>query len=200
MPNESLDEIAAFGIGNLSFYRMCSDFRTHENFDRVSNKLIFISRVYSVARGLGGRWEEISNAIVSKSGEIDEMISAVSQYEFLENVDEVVRCHQYLDDIVCNTLREFEVNSVQRASFSSKYLHFHAPDSFPLLDSLAKTGLASLTQGFRTKLKSPKPYARFCERLEYFMTEQKLEGTSLRHIDTFLVDKGRSARAKASYT
>ena len=195
MPGETETADAAFGIGNLAFYRMCAEFPLHNDRDEVFNKLVFISRVYSVARGLGGEWDSLAKAIVQNGTKLDEKILRARKKPFFQNVDAVVKCHSYLDRLVCSRLAKAGQTAHGRASFASKYLHFHAPDAFPILDTLACSGLREQTRGFRTSLKEPTPYARFCERLAHYVQKDRLETISLRHIDTQLVKLGRQKSA-----
>jgi hypothetical protein len=198
MPNETQDISAAGGIGNLAFYRMCSEFSTHGNKDYVRSKLQFISRVYSVSRGLGGQWDELAEAIVKTRKELDALIHAARVAPFLTNMPAVLKAHEELDRLTCETLVAADVPAKDRSSFASKYLHFHAPDAFPILDSFASKGLTSLTPGFRTSLENPSRYARFCERLAHYMTAEGKSAKSLRSIDTKLVKKGRALSEKSN--
>jgi hypothetical protein len=191
MPNETDTADAASGIGNLAFYRMCEEFPLHNDQDEVSDKLVFISRVYSVARGLGGEWKALAKEIVQNGVKLDEKIAISRSKPFLHNIDAVTKCHSYLNELTCRVLSNAGQPANNRASFASKYLHFHAPDAFPIMDALACSGLRKRTQGFRTSLEEPTPYVRFCERLAHHVREKRLEAISLRHIDKQLVAVGR---------
>lgn len=192
MPYEAIDEAAAGGIGNLAFYRMCGDFPSHGDLAQVRSKLIFISRVYSVARGLGGKWDQLAQAIVAKRDELDEAIANAACEPFLSNTEAVMKAHRCLDKITCSTLKKHGVSASGRASFASKYLHFHAPDAFPILDRFALAGLRYRTPGFRTLKRDAQPYERFCERFAVYASSQGAAARSLRHIDIELVQLGRS--------
>lgn len=194
MPRETTSTVAADGIGNLAFYRMCAEFPANDNVEQVFDKLLFIARVYSVARGLRGNWAELSKAIVKKTDDVDRRIEAAKRKAFPANMAAALEAHEFLDRIVCKTLRKCEGVAEQvhgRPSLVSKYLHFHAPDAFPILDADATRGLIKLTPGFRTSLDDPRPYDRFCERFAHFVRENGLRKMSLRHIDNELLRIGR---------
>ncbi|MEJ6011517.1 hypothetical protein [Novosphingobium aquae] len=196
MPNEAIDEQAAGGIGNLAFYRMCSEFPFHGDVGQVRNKLMFISRVYSVARGLGGKWDQLAQAIVAKRDKLDEAIANAAREPFMCNAKAVVKAHRCLDKITCSTLTESGLPASGRASFASKYLHFHAPDAFPILDRFAVAGLRDRTPGFRAVKREAQPYEEFCERFEFYISSSGRAGDSLRHIDIELVELGRNLFTK----
>lgn len=191
MPNEANLIAAAGGVGNLAFYRMCAEFSTHENVDYVRSKIMFISRVYSVSRGLGGQWDKLAKAIAKRHDKLDVLISAARSEPFPSSLKAACKAHAFLDRLTCTQLRNSGISASGRASFASKYLHFHAPDAFPILDTVASRGLRSLTPGFRTSLQKPAPYPRFCERLAHYVTGSGKSNTSLRHIDQQLLAAGR---------
>lgn len=191
MPNESDTVEAAHGVGNLAFYRMCRDFPAHDQWEVVYDKVLFIARVYSVGRNMGGQWEAIAQAIVQIGAKLDKHLAELDGTLFPDNSKRVVKVHAMLDEAVCKALQTKGIDAKGRPSFASKYLHFHRPDAFPILDSLAKAGLASKTGDFKTKRCKPKDYPVFCERLAEYMKRPKIVGRSLRHIDTKLVTLGR---------
>ncbi|MBC2666583.1 hypothetical protein H7F51_13750 [Novosphingobium flavum] len=191
MPNETIDSIAAGGIGNLAFYRMCAECGTHDNIQHVRDKLVFISRVYSVSRGLGGQWDALACAMVDRFAKLGELIETAQRTFFPTSLKAACEAHAFLDHLTCTQLINSGISASGRASFASKYLHFHAPDAFPILDTVASRGLRSLTPGFRTGMQKPAPYPRFCERLAHYMAVNGKQGTSLRHIDQELLAAGR---------
>lgn len=156
---------------------MCRDYPNHDKPELVRNKMIFIARVYSVARNMGGKWDEMANAVVCIHEELDHALNALDGSRFPDSVDAVISVHAMLDKGVCNVLKKNDTETPLRHSFSSKYLHFHRPDAFPILDSFAKLGLASKTPHFRTKLRKPTPYAAFCKRMASLcVTKKSLNG------------------------
>ncbi|WP_199555360.1 hypothetical protein [Sandaracinobacteroides hominis] len=174
---------------------MCDEFPLHDDVRIVKDKLVFISRVYSVSRGLGGRWGELSTSLYNCRHQIDEEIAERRRHQFINDVASVVKVHGMLNQIVCKTLGVHGHVAHGRASFSSKYLHFHAPDAFPIFDTLSWAGLRALTPGFRSEVPQPAPYHRFCERLSHYIGQGRAEQMSLREIDTILVQQGREGMA-----
>lgn len=178
MPDECERVEAAGGIGNLALYRLCAEFPGHDNQDYVRSKLQIISRFYSVSRGLGGKWDKLSEAFVKCEETLCSNIEAASAGPFLENCAQVQTAHKFVDSLTCRTLKKAKVKAKGRASFASKYLHFYAPDSFPILDSLALAGLKDATPDFRRTGASERPYELFCERLAYFIRKEGREKES----------------------
>ena len=200
MPNETVNKEAADGVGNLAFYRMCADFPDHRDENVVWQKVLFIARVYSVSRGLGGKWDALSKALVKHADKLDRKLAKARRLPFGVNMESVLKCHNFLDKLVCETIRGEARNVHGRASFTSKYLHFHAPDSFPILDQHALRGLQSLTAecpGYRA---DGPPYERFCKRFEYYLHSMGTQKESLRQIDTRLVDIGKQLSEAAQST
>lgn len=207
MPNEVTCEKAAFGIGNLALYRMCDGWPSHNDADHVQNKLIYISRVYSVSRNLGAQWESITASILNIGKELDAKLDALRTSKFPECRQATIEAHALFDKAVCTALINAGLDgkdgkSVRgRPSLASKYLHFHAPDAIPILDSLAWAGLQSLTPRYRSGLKPEAPiYLRFTKRLEDFVaSSSEWQSKSLREIDTDLVKIGRQKARKAEH-
>lgn len=199
MPKEAKTAVAAVGIGNLAFYRMCADFPDHDDWRLVYDKLLFIARVYSVARGLGGNWEVLAKAIAKKADRVDGCINAAKREAFPANIDEALKAHALLDKIICKVLRSAprkpsvaprQVHG--RPSLVSKYLHFHAPDAFPILDADATKALKKITSEFRDARGHVTTYDCFCRRFAFLMVEHRLGRMSLRHIDCELLRIGRN--------
>lgn len=192
MPNEHIDAGSAWGIGNLAFYRMCFENPNHNDWEVVADKILFISRVYSVSRGLGGQWEPLTNAVVKNGDQLDRLINVARKSQFPRGLHAITSAHTFLDQLTCNTLKKAGLDAKGRASFASKYLHFHAPDTFPILDILALRSLKARTPGFRTQIGNPTPYERYCERLAYYIKDEtRLQKVSLRHIDRELYLEGK---------
>lgn len=193
MPNEASNWQAAGSVGNFAFYRMCADFPSHNDQDAVAQKMLFIARVYSVARGLGKDYEKLAKAVCVSFAELDLLIDRAKERDFPDGMKRVLKCHAFLDDAVCGALKGGNRTVHGRASFCSKYLHFHAPDAFPIYDSFANEGLRSKTPRLRFSGDTP-PYTRFCTRFALYLNEHG-RGRSLRTIDSELTERGRQ-RAK----
>jgi hypothetical protein len=127
---------------------------------------------------------------MNKELELDTKLNALKGKQFLDSLNDVLDLHKKMDKAICEALETSKRKAQSRASFVSKYLHFHAPDAFPLFDSYAKLGLAAKTTNFSSKSQDSNVYAQFCERLAAYITDNRLQSLSLRHIDVDLVDKG----------
>jgi len=191
----------AGGIANAALYAMCQRWPTHTNVSQTADKLKLISRFYEVSRNLGGAYEAIANALADPDIGIDNQLKNLQNSSFPKCKDLVVKLHRDLDDVVCKQIPSprpdksgkragLEKRVQSRASFLSKYLHFHAPDAFPILDRHAE---AALTK--RSRLKDGEGalgrYEKFCLRLERSIGSPDLRGLTLRQIDQILLAEGR---------
>lgn len=145
-------------MGNTVLYRMVRDYPDHKDPAIVQDKMLIIGRVYSasVTRGGGSKGEEseskadglyhhLAQAVVEKGDELDQMIEQCRSIERVsfENLETVAKVHQFLNGIIVASIKGWRgsggegVRGVHgRISFVSKYLHFHAPMAFFILDSI----------------------------------------------------------------
>lgn len=186
---------------NQILYAMCRDNPAHADPYVTAGKITAIGRIYAAApeRGAGSGREAspLAHAIAVRllNSPLDERLEAIAFAErFSEsNRTEVVQAHQLLVNEVTLATREWstafddEDRSPRiQASFASKYLHFHRPNAFPIMDSFAKAGLlcAGLNGAFDN-------YERFCAGFAKHVEDQA-PGWTPRSIDTRLVIRGRA--------
>jgi len=165
-PDWTRDAPAAGGMGNTVLYKMVQDFPNHSCPDIVRDKMLIIGRVYSAAvtRGAGlkgsevednegGLYGHLADRIVAKGGELDKRIDSCRNYGRvnLANVHSVIEAHAFLNGIIVEGIKAWrgqestsERNVWARASFVSKYLHFHVPMAFFILDSIVSATLKNL--------------------------------------------------------
>lgn len=136
------------GYLNYVLYRMAEEQPDHRNAEIVSGKLQLIGRAYSAAPSRGVSIEnfypKLAEAMVARREELDGAIDSARGIGRITNDDLelVVGVHKLLDDIIVKLLRKnSSANVGHRNSFCSKYLHFHAPNAFPLLDSRVTAAL-----------------------------------------------------------
>lgn len=186
---------------NKVLYAMCRDNPAHDNAYVTAGKITAIGRIYAAApeRGAGsGRAPgSLSHAIAKRlaSSPLDDQLKAINFADrFTEaNMEKIVEVHRLLGELVADATRGWSKSSDDpdwsprsQASFASKYLHFHKPNAFPIMDSYAKAGLAC------AGLKGPfGTYKQFCAGIARHVEGQDL-GWTLRSIDTDLVNRGRA--------
>jgi hypothetical protein len=186
---------------NQILYAMCRDNPAHGDPYVTAGKITAIGRIYAAApeRGAGSGREAspLAHAIGVRllNSPLDERLEAIAFAErFSEaNRAQVVQAHQLLVDEVALATRAWSTafddedrSPRNHASFASKYLHFHRPNAFPIMDSYAKAGLLC------TGLNGPfDNYERFCAGFAKHIEDQVL-GWTPRSIDTRLVIRGRA--------
>ena len=105
----------------------------------------------------------------------------------------IVCMHNWLKDEVAASIEGWSEAAVEpgwkprnHASFASKYLHFHRPNAFPIMDTFAKGGLRCARVGG-----SFNSYDDFCRGVVRYV-ENIEEGWTPRSIDRHLVCRGRA--------
>lgn len=207
MGDEATSIEAAGGYGNKVLYRMCSEEPFHNNREIVRSKARVIAKTYEVSRNLGGDYDIVAEALCSRKLDLDWHLSQLADSEFTEaSLPFIVSTHGRTDRAICKRLKKVAGgrNVHSRASFVSKYLHFHCPSVFPILDSLAEAGIR-----LKVNEKMPKAefagehvserYERFCRAMRQLMESEKYGGMSLRQIDTYLVQAGRDKRERGGH-
>lgn len=186
------DLTAAGGLANVTLYRMVAENPTHNDSKIVADKMLVIGRVYSAAvtRGGGKRNEEesalpeslyqhLAELVVSVGPDLDDRLRKLGTLDRVSslNLHDIADCHRFLASTLVagingwrSTASSREVHA--RDSFVSKYLHFHAPQAFFILDSIAQNKLkADGMLGWRARWPADfsktlrTPYASYCLRL-----------------------------------
>lgn len=196
MTKEAKSIKAAGGYGNMVLYRMCADQPLHVDRGIVESKARTIAKVYEVSRNLGSDYELIAKVLCSHKLAIDAALAKLEHSKFSQKtLPHVVQIHTILDHALCEQLRK-KVSKLQvhsRASFVSKYLHFHLPSLFPILDSVAehdvKRRIGRLPEAQFNDLKENQRYERFCRAILLLRCAAAFEGKSLRAIDDILLGK-----------
>ena len=179
----------------------CRDNPSHNCAYLTAGKIIAIGRIYSASpeRGAGTSLEadsKLEKAIgdaFAKSA-LDAMLKKIQfNQRFSRDIMEcVVKIHEYLVTKIVKTTEQWSNNSStlnwrprKHASFVSKYLHFHRPNAFPIMDSNAKAGLKC--SGHRGSLDT---YRSFCSAVACYTSSLSSDWTP-RSIDNDLVSRGR---------
>lgn len=142
---------------NRILYAMCRDNPAHSDPYVTSGKITAVGRIYAAApeRGAGSGREpgSLSHAIAIRlaNSPLDERLDAIAFADRFSDANraQIVQAQQFFVDEVARATRGWSVSGDDadwsprnQASFASKYLHFHRPNAFPIMDSYAKAGLA----------------------------------------------------------
>ena len=198
------DATTAGAFENQVLYSMCrnSSSSDHSSSYVTSGKVLAIGRIYAASpeRGAGQMKSDgmpLSQAIGDKLkvSKLDKYLGEIGPLHRIDDEDtltKVVKLHSYLVDAVVSATCLWTSNKKPRnsklrkhPSFASKYLHFHRPNAFPIMDSFAKAGLKC--SGSKGNIDE---YGQFCRAFLLNATEQG-ELWTPRSIDTELVRRGR---------
>lgn len=196
------DRDVAGSFENQILYSMCHDNLGHKSGYVTSGKILAIGRIYAASpeRGAGQMEPEDVTftkalALELKASTLDRMledIDPMSRISDADTMNRVICAHKYLVAVIAETtsnwppfVRQNKSKPRQHVSFASKYLHFHRPNAFPILDSFAKAGLKC--GGSKGNIDE---YGRFCRA---FLSNASKQGElwTPRSIDTELVRRGR---------
>ena len=193
---------------NQTLYRMCFDYPRHDDPYVTAGKIITIGRVYSASperkagKAVSGG-EPLLRRIARRLGEtrLDEALSSIDfDARFSGKLaQEVVDVHGLVNATIGTAIREWngrEDESFGRESFASKYLHFHRPNAFPILDRYSLDGVRSFFPRHRVSKLAPAGdntvYTRFCELVLLFVERRQVAPDwTPRSIDPALMIAGK---------
>lgn len=191
---------------NSVLYGMCKKSPGHTDIGVIYAKLSIIGRTYAAALERTSKKEKKSNAIFSmaiskiiKDGELDALINKArmvklpTSLEFsnadLEAISKILAPHAYLSRVLS------QAAEIGKVSLSSKYLHFHLPDLYPIYDKYSRKNISKFTSGIGNKLKyenCDESYAKFfirCLLLKNSLMKNHQKKLSMRQIDNLLLGK-----------
>lgn len=186
---------------NQVLYAMCRDNQHHRKSYVTAGKVTAIGRIYAAApdRGAGSGREAapLADAIGRQlaRSQLDERLSAIVFEDRFSHANKalIVETHGLLVREVAQATLGWS-SSVDKegwsprnhASFASKYLHFHRPNAFPILDRYSRAGLTCAGQAGRFNT-----YEQFCGGIARHVEGLTPDWTP-RSIDTDLVIRGRA--------
>jgi len=138
-------------VGNEWLYKLCEAYPAHTDAAQVAAKIWLIGRAYSAAaeRGVAGKGQADKYIIGLSQRFIDQKADRHLKRlpkptaDFRKHLDQVVDVHHSFESIFSND------DELGRVSLTSKYLHFHRPDLFPIYDSRASTAVAQISPDSR---------------------------------------------------
>jgi hypothetical protein len=188
-----------YTFGNQILYDLCKQNLYHKKTDKILAKVLIIGRTYAVAldrnkreKGQGEDFYLDKVVPAFKKSKIDINIASIKKYKkiTLPMIPELLRVHKSL------TKELNELTKHNKRSFSSKYLHFHLPHLFYVLDSRAVKAMRNFVSRLPSELKELIPktdvdnhYATFFYKC-FHLNEQinkKYTRLSPRELDNFLL-------------
>lgn len=196
-------------VGNEWLYELCKTYPAHTDDAHVAAKIWLIGRAYSAAaeRGVAGKGQAEKYIIALSQRFIhqkaDRHLKRLPQpiADFRKHLDQVVDVHHSFESIFSSD------DELGRVSLTSKYLHFHRPDLFPIYDSRASTAIARIAPDSRftgyevSSEHGATRYGKFVVRIAWLldqMTEVLGHAPTLRQLDNLLLqvhrDKAKDQR------
>ena len=184
-------------ITNETLYKLCKKYPDHKISSEIIAKAIIIGRVYAASLERG-------DSTGKKKGDEFYRTDVVNTFKDFFNKRDVKNHLRKLRvgsniETGCIIHSQFvetlkTLRSIQKNSFASKYLHFHFPKSFYILDSRVKKSISTieryLTCRSRVKARNVPLYARYVRRFEAVkqrIKEQTGITLSPRELDTLLI-------------
>ena len=133
---KSKDMDALWCVGNDVLYDMCRKYPAHKDATEVVAKLFLIGRSYAAAiertKNDNIYEKKIPKMVMDNGKEIDVALNKCKSSDLAQifsTYDLVLKCFN-------------KVSGKWNKSLASKYLHFHQPENFYLIDSRAKKGIS----------------------------------------------------------
>jgi hypothetical protein len=188
-----------WGTGNDWLYDLCERYPSHNKIDHVLAKIWLIGRAYaaSAERGVSGKGKgdeyliQLSKRLIDNK--IDKFLSGLPKgtANYSSYYQSVVKAHRDVELVFADK------NKLKRVSLTSKYLHFHRPNLFPIYDSRVAQAITKVTPDYRhTKYPLPKEYeksvyGKHCARYVWLLqkvTALNGEAITLRQLDNLLLE------------
>ncbi len=209
---------------NVILYKMCHDYPKHDCFKIVRGKIILIGRTYAasperqsgITKYQDQKSEEYSlDESDKKRLEKFDILTEISKKLVNEKFDEilkngkneaesVIKIVNHMSELIHSvntqkrTIGAPEKNDIQikySPSFCSKYLHFHFPDRFPIMDQFSIKGInkrLNSNMDLSHKKARHSDYKSFCELVYYMQNNfHKWQGWNFREIDSELIKIGK---------
>jgi len=193
---------SVWDVGNEWLYKLCKTYPAHTDTAQVAAKIWLIGRAYSAAaeRGVAGKGQadryiiELSQRFIDHKADRHLKRLPKPTADFRKHLDQIVDVHHSIEAI-------FSIkDELGRVSLTSKYLHFHRPDLFPIYDSRASSAIAQITPdsrfaGYEVSSKhATSLYGKFTVRTAWLldqMAEVLGHTPTLRQLDNLLLQAHR---------
>ncbi|AVI50928.1 hypothetical protein C5O00_06960 [Pukyongia salina] len=189
-------------FSNQILYDLCRENFKHEKDGPILAKVLLIGRTYAAAVERRNTRDDLINddfyfkKIVPtfKKSKLDQKLRTLKGYNSIstENIADILKIHYYLIELLRKD------TSMEKRSFSSKYLHFHLPDLFFIYDSRAESALRKYTSRIPKDLKQftqlesvDEQYAKFfckCLDVKRQIEEEHNMQLTIRQFDNLLIN------------
>jgi hypothetical protein len=192
-----------FDVVNQMLYQAVKDNPDNDEPAQIIGKLMLIGRTYSASverRKTNGTAKDerqaldviIEAAHAIAQSDVHDLLAKIPRPAVLSlrNIDQATAIHAQL----CKALSA--ANKRENSSLASKYLHFHRPNFFPIVDSLARLSWSWVMdargesyRGYTTFGKVAR-YGEWCKKvlnLQNDMKAQFAHDVSLRQVDNYLL-------------
>lgn len=192
-----------FDVLNQMLYKAVEDNPSNADHSQIIGKLMLIGRVYSasIERRKTNRHEKderqalqvfIAAAESISRSNVEAMLARIMVSDPLtpERIDEAAAVHLEL----CTSLST--ANHQENSSLASKYLHFHRPNFFPIVDSFVRTSWSWVMDakdedytGFTTfgKVARYRDWCEKCLAMQEDIRDHQGHAVSLRQVDNYLL-------------
>ncbi|MCV2863861.1 hypothetical protein [Defluviimonas sp. WL0075] len=189
---------------------MCLDYPKHDDAYINAGKLIAIGRIYAASpqRGAGRPSDKgvdffahLGRSLVHLG--LDEMLASVGELDRPDDESVLKRSvgiHDALVQFLEKASRELTTGKVRKqASFASKYLHFHRPNAFLIMDSRARAALRHLRCGGNMS-----NYEEFCRSvlqkyIPKYLPEASCSDWTPRAVDCNLLNVAKEAAPSSGH-
>lgn len=192
-----------FDILNNMLYEAVENNPSNLDRSQIIGKLMLIGRTYSASverRKTNGHIKDdrqalevvIAAAEAIARSKVDYLLSTIGQNEKLTVERVSVAADIHLE--ICSALAE--ANGRENSSLASKYLHFHRPNFFPIVDSYVREGwswvMEAMQQSYRgwRVLGKVARYGDWCEKIVSLQADIERNlgySVSLRQVDSYLL-------------
>lgn len=191
---------------NEVLYKMCKNKPAHKDVGVVYGKLAIIGRTYAAALERTSKKGHAAKKIFSEAistligeEELDKLLAAAKKVKLptsttftdddYEAIHTVLAAHSYLNKVLQKAAK------TSKRSLSSKYLHFHLPNLYPIYDSYSVKNIIQLIPSVRNGCdltKHDEKYAKFFIRslvLKNTILDENGENMTFRQLDNLLLKK-----------
>jgi hypothetical protein len=149
------NKITEYDLLNEQLYILCKKHFNHNSPDKILAKTLLIGRTYSAALDRGKDKNKTTEE-KNKSKNVDfykEVVVPIFNNTKIDTMLDKIKCSKKsnLTHLILETHKHLmdklsKINSEDKRSFCSKYLHFHLPDLFFIYDVRAKSAINNLVK------------------------------------------------------